>query len=69
MFLCSLTWKKKIKVYSLKIYVSQKIRAHEPACPIAVIIQELPNGSHKIRGGGGGKGRQGTGGNYALLLF
>ena len=48
--------KKGIKEYSMKIYVSQKIHPHEPVCSIAVIIQELPNGNHRIRVQDGGRG-------------
>lgn len=49
-FYVHLQWKK-IKVHSMKINVSQKIRPCEPVCSIVVIIWELPNGSHKIRRG------------------
>lgn len=56
MFLCSLTWKKKIKVYSTKIYVSQKTHPHEPVGSTAVGVRELPHGSRKIRGWGWGEG-------------
>ena len=58
--------KKRTKVYSMKIYVSQKIYPHEPVCSNGVIIQELPNGSHKIRVG---VGKRATKGKEVIMWY
>ena len=56
--------KKGANVYSMKMYVSQKIYPHEPVCSKGVIIQELPSGSNKI---GMGVGKRATKGEEVIM--
>lgn len=65
-FYVHLHGKKRIKVYSMKVYVSQKIHPHEPVCWIAVIIQALPNGNYKIRVG---CGERATTGKVVIMCY